>query len=59
MSFWWLIFPAMWAVSHLMRVLMRDQRQRHAMSIARECLAQGRPLPPEISRILAEDLSRC
>lgn len=58
MSFWWMIFPAMWAVSALLKSWMRDQRQRDAMAVAREFMAQGKPVPPEISRILAEDLAR-
>jgi hypothetical protein len=54
MWYWWLIFPIMWFLIHLVRIFLHHRRFSDAMAVARAYAANGKEPPAEISRILGD-----
>ena len=49
-SYWWLIFPIMWMVSSVIRMILRDDYQRRRLQILKSYADQGKELPEALRR---------
>ena len=52
MRFWWLIFPLMWFVFGILRMLLCHRHRRDTLELLRTYATQGRELPPELVKVL-------
>ena len=51
-AYWWLIFPAMWFVSRIVRMVMHNDYQRERLRIIKSYIDQGKDVPDALSREL-------
>ena len=51
-SFWWLIFPAMWFVFGIVRMVLRNDYERHRLRIIKSYVDQGKDIPDALAREL-------
>ena len=51
-SYWWLVFPAMWFVFGIVRMVLRNDYERQRLRIIKSYLDQGKDIPEALAREL-------
>lgn len=51
-SYWWLIFPAMFFVSGIVRMVLHNDYERQRLRILKSYLDQGKEIPEALAREL-------
>ena len=49
-AYWWLIFPAMWFVSRIVRMILRNSYERQRLQLLKTYLDQGKDIPDVLAR---------
>jgi hypothetical protein len=53
-DYWWLLFPAGWAIGQLIKNWMRHNRAKEALSMLKSYADQGKEPPPELIAMLRQ-----